>query len=51
MQTIPFNLYAWLTILMVIFMGVTGLDYGPMKKFEENAAKVIFSPAKMIMKM
>lgn len=24
---------------MVIFMGVTGLDYGPMKKFEENAAK------------
>ena len=39
LQTIPFNLYAWLTILMVIFMGVTGLDYGPMKKFEENAAK------------
>ena len=29
LQTIPFNLYAWLTILMVIFMGVTGLDYGP----------------------
>ena len=25
LQTIPFNLYAWLTILMVIFMGVTGL--------------------------
>jgi tetracycline resistance efflux pump len=39
LQTIPFNLYAWLTILMVIFIGVTGLDYGPMKKFEENAAK------------
>ena len=39
LRTIPYNLYAWLTILMVIFMGVTGLDYGPMKKFEENAAK------------
>ncbi len=37
LQTIPFNLYAWLTILMVIYMGVTGFDYGPMKKFEENA--------------
>ena len=39
LQTIPFNLYAWLTILMVIFMGVTGLDFGLMKKHEENAAK------------
>lgn len=37
LQTIPFNLYAWLTILMVIYMGITGFDYGPMKKFEENA--------------
>lgn len=38
LKTIPFNLYAWLTIVMVLFLGLTGLDYGPMKKFEENAA-------------
>ena len=37
LQTIPFNLYAWLTILMVVYLGVTGFDYGPMKKFEEQA--------------
>ena len=39
LQTIPFNLYAWLTIIMVIYLGITGFDYGPMKKFEANAAK------------
>lgn len=39
LQTIPFNLYAWLTIIMVIYMGITKFDFGPMKKFEENAAK------------
>lgn len=37
LQTIPFNLYAWLTILMVVYLGITGFDYGPMKKFEEQA--------------
>lgn len=37
LQTIPFNLYAWLTILMVIFISAAGFDYGPMKKFEDNA--------------
>ena len=36
-QTIPYNLYALLTIVMVIFMAITGLDYGPMKRFEKNA--------------
>ncbi len=36
-QTIPYNLYALLTIAMVIFISVTGLDYGPMKRFENNA--------------
>ena len=36
-QTIPYNLYALLTIAMVIFISVTGLDYGPMKRFEKNA--------------
>lgn len=39
LKTIPFNLYAWLTILMVIYMGITRLDYGPMKKYEANAAR------------
>lgn len=36
-QTIPYNLYALLTIAMVIFLAVTGLDFGPMKRFEQNA--------------
>ncbi len=36
-QTIPYNLYALLTIAMVIFVAVTGLDFGPMKRFEKNA--------------
>ena len=36
-QTIPSNLYALLTIAMVIFVAVTGLDFGPMKRFEKNA--------------
>ena len=31
-------MYAWLTIIMVLFMGITGFDYGPMKTFEDNAA-------------
>ena len=39
LQTIPFNLYAWLTILMVVYLGATRLDFGPMKKFEELAEK------------
>ena len=37
-STIPYNLYALLTILMVVFISVTGLDFGPMRKHEENAA-------------
>ena len=36
-RTIPFNLYALLTLAMVIFLCVTGLDFGPMKRFEDNA--------------
>ncbi len=36
-RTIPFNLYAILTLVMVIFICLTGLDFGPMKKFEKNA--------------
>ncbi|MDD3429959.1 MAG: Na+/H+ antiporter NhaC family protein, partial [Oscillospiraceae bacterium] len=37
LSTIPFNLYAWLTIAMVVFIACTDLDFGPMKKYEENA--------------
>ena len=37
LQAIPFNFYALLTIVMMIFLAVTGLDYGPMKKHEDNA--------------
>lgn len=36
-STIPYNLYALLTILMVIFLAVSDMDYGPMKKHEINA--------------
>lgn len=37
-RTIPFNLYAILTILMVIFICVSGFDFGPMRRFEREAA-------------
>ncbi len=36
-QAIPYNFYAILTIVMMIFLAVTGLDYGPMKRHEDNA--------------
>ena len=36
-STIPYNLYALLTILMVIFIAVANVDYGPMRKHEINA--------------
>ena len=36
-QAIPYNFYALLTIAMMIFLAITGLDYGPMKKHEINA--------------
>ena len=39
MNTIPYNLYALLTLTMVIFITVTAFDFGLMKKHEENAAK------------
>ncbi|MGN0619127.1 MAG: Na+/H+ antiporter NhaC family protein [Ruminiclostridium sp.] len=38
-QTIPYNLYALLSIVMVIFIALSGFDYGPMKKHEQNALK------------
>ncbi len=36
-QAIPYNFYAILTIVMMIFLAITGFDYGPMKKHEDNA--------------
>ena len=37
LQTIPFNLYALLTIIMVVYMAWSDFDFGPMAKFENNA--------------
>ncbi len=36
-QSIPFNVYAILVVLMVPFFALTGLDFGPMKKAEQRA--------------
>ena len=32
LQTIPYNLYAWLTLLFLFFIILTGRDFGPMGK-------------------
>ncbi|MEE3491578.1 Na+/H+ antiporter NhaC family protein [Ruminococcus sp.] len=37
LSTVPYNLYALLTILMVAFVCITGLDFGKMRKAEEKA--------------
>ena len=37
LSTIPYNLYAILTIVMVFLISITGKDFGPMKKAEERA--------------
>ncbi len=34
LQTIPYNLYAWLTLLMVVAVCVFKIDFGKMKKHE-----------------
>lgn len=39
LSTIPYNLYALLTIVMVFFICFTGKDFGPMKRAEEQAAQ------------
>ena len=36
-KAIPFNFYAILTIVMMIFLAITGMEYGPMAKHERNA--------------
>lgn len=47
LSTIPYNLYALLTIVMVIFICVTGFDFGKMKKTEMTA----MSPSGLTYKM
>lgn len=44
LQTIPFNLYAILTIAMVLFISATDFDFGPMKK-AELSQKAVEEPA------
>ena len=39
LQTIPFNLYALLTLVMIIGVTAMRIDYGPMRKHELNAIK------------
>lgn len=39
LQSIPYNLYALLTIVFVLGISLTNFDYGPMKKAEEEAGK------------
>jgi tetracycline resistance efflux pump len=36
-KTLPMNLYAWTTLVMVAFVAVTELDFGPMGRFEREA--------------
>lgn len=38
-KTIPYNLYAVLTIVMVFFLSITDFDFGPMKKAEQDSRK------------
>ena len=38
-STIPYNLYALLSLAMVLIISWTGLDFGPMRKAELRAAK------------
>nr|WP_304710126.1 Na+/H+ antiporter NhaC family protein [uncultured Acetatifactor sp.] len=39
-RTIPYNLYAILTIIMVFFLSVTDFDFGPMEKAEAGRREV-----------
>jgi len=39
LRTIPYNFYAILTIVMMIFISIRQFDFGPMKEYEDNAKK------------
>lgn len=38
-RAIPYNLYSLLTIAMILIITLLGIEYGPMRKHEENALK------------
>ena len=38
-NTIPYNLYALLTLIMVMYISLSDIDFGPMKLHEDNAKK------------
>ncbi len=46
LSTIPYNLYALLTLVMVLFICVTGKDFGKMKKAEKDPSFVLESGEK-----
>ena len=39
LKTVPYNFYAILTIVMLVYITVRRVDYGPMKKHELNAIR------------
>ncbi len=39
LKAIPYNLYALLTLVMIVVISILKLDYGPMKKYEDIAEK------------
>ena len=49
-KAIPFNFYAILTIVMMLFIAISGIDFGPMAKHEKNAKEKgdIFSGMKKL---
>ncbi len=38
-STIPFNIYAWLSLIMVVVISLTNLEFGPMARFEARAIR------------
>ncbi len=42
LKTIPYNLYALLTLVMVLYIICTGFDFGKMKKFEYMAQQASY---------
>lgn len=50
-RAIPYNFYALLTIIMMLYLAFTEFDYGPMAKYEKNAKEKgdIFSGMKRLM--
>ena len=38
-STIPFNIYAWLSLIMVVVISLTNLEFGPMACFEARAIR------------